>query len=186
MVNEARETCIDLLSKDRDHRDLVQIAFHHQVITAKPLFEIMRAIVTEIVNVSDNFHYATRKTFGDVLGKTQRIYEHLANMRNNLLHGTWFVGFVSDADPNAATFYLRKYTTSADGLVEMNLPKKAEDLRQLRDDCDIVRDFIAGIEYCLRTTTKITDYFEEREERWVLLNFGHPKPLPDKWRPSSL
>ena len=104
MVNEVRETCIDLLSKDGDHRDLVRIAFHHQSLSAKPSIEIMRTIVTEVVSNPSSFHHGDKEIFVEVLGKIQGAYEHLSNMRNNLLHGTWFVGFVSEDDPNAERF----------------------------------------------------------------------------------
>jgi hypothetical protein len=71
MVNEARESCIDLLSKDGDHRELVQIAFHHQSLTAKPLFEIMRAIITEMIKDQTHFHYNERTSLGAILGQVQ-------------------------------------------------------------------------------------------------------------------
>lgn len=186
MVNEVRETCIDLLSKDGDHRDLVRIAFHHQSLSAKPSIEIMRTIVTEVVSNPSSFHHGDKEIFVEVLGKIQGAYEHLSNMRNNLLHGTWFVGFVSEDDPNAETFYLRKYTASAGGFKEIRLPKAAKELRRLRDNCDIVRSWIGVLLFCLQDQTKITDYFEHRDRVWMLVNlYPTPTPLPDKWRPTS-
>jgi hypothetical protein len=185
MVNEARESCIDLLSKDSDHRELVQIAFHHQSLTAKSLFEIMRAIITEVIKDQAHFHYNERISLGAILGQVQSAYDRLANMRNNLLHGTWFVGFTNETDPEAETFYLRKYTTSAQGFTELTLPKKAENLRRLRTDCDAVRTWIALILFCLQDQTKIADYFEQRDGTWFLINlYPTPQPLPDKWQPA--
>jgi hypothetical protein len=54
MVAETRETCINLLARSGRHRDLIEIAFHHNVLTAKPVYEIMRAIIAELVNASMN------------------------------------------------------------------------------------------------------------------------------------
>src|SRR5258707_5279501 len=71
MVNEVREICIERLCSGlggSERERLTEIPFHHQAMTAKPLFDIMRAIIAEIVNIPTNFHYANRGTFKSVLG----------------------------------------------------------------------------------------------------------------------
>jgi hypothetical protein len=50
MVNEVRESTIALIERDRKHGRLIEIALHHHVLTAKPLYEIFRAVVMEIVD----------------------------------------------------------------------------------------------------------------------------------------
>ena len=54
MVHETRSIAIRLLSdgKNTYHHDLIEIAFHHNCMTAKPLFEIFRAIVIKMVSAS--------------------------------------------------------------------------------------------------------------------------------------
>src|SRR5262245_2800361 len=47
MVHEAREVCIDSVSLDGRHRDLVQILLHHSSLTSKPIFEKCRAVIAE-------------------------------------------------------------------------------------------------------------------------------------------
>jgi hypothetical protein len=52
MVNEVREICIESVCKgvrSSERERLVEIPFHHQNMTAKPFFDIMRAIIAEIV-----------------------------------------------------------------------------------------------------------------------------------------
>jgi hypothetical protein len=92
MVGEVREANIDLLSNTGQRGYLVQIAFHHQSLTAKPLFEIMRAIIAEVVSRRAHSEYENREIFSEILGYIEGAYEDLANMRNTLLHGTWFIG----------------------------------------------------------------------------------------------
>jgi hypothetical protein len=91
--------------------------------TAKPLFDTMRAIIAEIVNVETSPHYADRATFKKVLSCIETEHNHLYNKRNELLHGTWLVGYTSFDDPNAKEFRIRKYKTTADGLADVQLPK---------------------------------------------------------------
>ena len=50
MVNEVRESTIALIERDGKHCRLIEIVLHHQVLTAKPLYEIFRAVVVEVVD----------------------------------------------------------------------------------------------------------------------------------------
>jgi hypothetical protein len=100
MVNAVRRVCIDLLPHDGNHDHLIEIVFHHQVMTAKPLFEIMRATIADLLkNVSHRAH-GDRDFFNDLLSFVQKGYDDLVNKRNNLLHGTWIIGTRSGRDPD--------------------------------------------------------------------------------------
>src|SRR5690242_9753533 len=50
MASEVREGVIEFLSRDGRHRWLIATALHHQNLTAKPLFDILRAAMMEIIN----------------------------------------------------------------------------------------------------------------------------------------
>jgi len=43
-VNELRECSITLIERDGKHTRLIEVALHHQALTAKPLFDIFRAL----------------------------------------------------------------------------------------------------------------------------------------------
>ena len=47
MVHEARSACEFLLDPKLERQSVVSTALHHSIMTAKPLFEIMRAVVAE-------------------------------------------------------------------------------------------------------------------------------------------
>ena len=49
------------IKEEGDRRHLISIPFHHQGMTAKPLFDIMRAIVAEIVNVPASYYYGAMR-----------------------------------------------------------------------------------------------------------------------------
>ena len=119
MVNEVRESTIALIERDGKHRRQIEIVLHHQVLTAKPLYEIFRAVVVEVVDdaislkkakagrVFDRdpplvvdlmekalqFASADRDVFLGVMSTIADEYNTLVNKRNNLLHATWFIGF---------------------------------------------------------------------------------------------
>jgi hypothetical protein len=135
MVHEARVDCINMLSYDLPigKGKLIAIPFYHQVFSAKPLFDVFRAVLREII---DDPQYQTKhgltkshvEQFSGVLKAIASEYEQLSNKRNNLLHGTWFVGYRGHDNPDAESFQVRKYTTSANGLVAIDLPKTAPEV----------------------------------------------------------
>src|SRR5262249_44637587 len=149
MVQETRDACIELLGRDRQQKRLLEIAFHHQILTAKPIFEIMRAIIIEIVDVAIADGTALyRGTDKRPVSKSDRDaflglmkfladeYDDLVKIRNGLLHATWFVGYKSLDDPASSEFYARKYTVTKEGLSSVELPKNARQLEELSHRCD--------------------------------------------------
>jgi hypothetical protein len=179
MVNEARMACIQLCQNEENK--LASIALLHQSLTAKPIFEIMRAMVAETVKMSTSMHYNERETFKSVLGQLQSEYETLANKRNDLLHGTWFIGY-RGYDDDGSRFFLQRLRTSADGLIEAKeLPKDAKGLTDLATRCEKVRWWIVEIDFCLGNNARITDKFLKQGKYWILkLPDGALVPLPER------
>jgi hypothetical protein len=175
MVNEVRETCIERVCAgigSSKREQLIEISFHHQAMTAKPLYDIMRAIIAEIVNNPDNPHHADNASFRSLLGYIEGEYNHLYSKRNELLHGTWLIGYVSDDDPNASQFDIRKYKTTADGLKRATeLPKNAPELLGLRDRCDVLRTWIGHVDFCLQNANRLSDFFKREDKTWIFRLF---------------
>jgi hypothetical protein len=178
VVNEVREICIERVCNGmgRSERErLVEIAFHHQGMAAKPLFDIMRAIIAEIVSNPSNFHYADRVAFKSLLGFIESEYSRLYSKRNELLHGTWMIGFVSQDDPDAKEFVVRKYKTTADGLTHAELPKNATELLDLVARCENIRTWLGHLDFCFSDKVRISDYFRLELGVWQLfVNVGSP------------
>jgi hypothetical protein len=184
MVHEVREICIERICSGigaKERKRLVEISFHHQAMSAKPLFDIMRAILAEIVNDATSPHYADRASFKSLLGRIESEYSHLQTKRNELLHGTWFVGYVGTDDPNASEFFVRKFKTSADGLIGITgLPKSAAELFDLAQACENVRHWLGYVDSCLQDNLKIADIFEKRDGEWTLIAYNDAMTLPKR------
>jgi len=187
MVNEVREICIERICAgigSSEREQLIEISFHHTVMTAKPLYDIMRAIIAELLNSPKNPHHANRANFKKLLGYIEDEYSHLYNKRNELLHGTWLIGYVSDDDPNAKDFTIRKYKTSADGLVPAKeLPKNASELLDLRDRCQTVLMWVSHVDLCLQDNTPLDTFFKCEEKKWFFrfTPDGPWRTLQEKW-----
>lgn len=193
MVHEVREASIELTGRDGRNRALLEVTFHHQALTAKPLFDIFRVTIVEILNdvlqeqkdraegiyesdpplvVDRNGNpfpltLKDRDTVLGVIGFIQGKYESLVNRRNDLLHGTWFVGFVSVDDPHSANFHIRKLRGTKKGLSNVDdLPKSANELKSLTDQCGALRNWISWLGSCLRDSVRIADTFQFTEGTW--------------------
>jgi hypothetical protein len=189
MVSEVRESIIGFFEHDRRGGVLAEIALHHSALSAKPLFDIFRAMIVEMVNkaISEQEHglsgpdgllidrkgnrlqisASDRDTIFGVLTFLQGKYDSLANRRNDLLHGTWFVGYSSSEDLTASEFYIQKFRTSKQGLVPAaDLPKNAVQVKALSERCDDVRNWVCWLITCLEGTTKIADTFQNDKVTW--------------------
>jgi hypothetical protein len=171
MVDEVRAICIECIhmtvcepkfikpdwqdwkqfhEQERRQKTLIEIPFHSSGMTAKPLFDIMRAIIAEIANVKESSHYANRETYKELLAHIEKEYGALFWKRNELLHGTWLIGYVDEDDPNSSQFQVRKYKITADGLARISeLPKNANELLTLTMRCNDTRDWLGTLGYCL-------------------------------------
>src|SRR5262249_5540699 len=145
MVNEIRDCSISLLQTGHVSSALVDIAFHHRALTAMPLFEVFRALIIESLGLPGTTVAPEDKDiFQGVLKTIASEYSKLTNIRNTLLHGTWYIGYTTNEDPNSDTFFLRKFKPASSGLAkEEDVPSRAFDLLALTDRCDDTRNWIA-------------------------------------------
>jgi hypothetical protein len=181
MVDWMRIASMDLLSHLSDnptqsetHRILLHIVFYHQALSAKPLLELMRAMVAEVLNSSE---YRTRYGVTDaeraaVLGALKTISDECTDLiatRNNLLHATWYMGSLDQDDPASDDFFVWKGSSNKDGWAPLELPRKVAELRELSRRCINVIHWIDVLTRCLPMSSsrlKIQDCFKKDGKRW--------------------
>ena len=146
LVHETRSASISILSVTGADANLLNVVFHHSALSAKPLYEIMRALVADFLKQHPKVTIKERDTLG-VMTEIATEYFYLSNARNSLLHGTWYVGYITSDAPNADTFILNKYKPTKGGLLkEESLPKDAFELLALTDRCKKARNWIAFVQ----------------------------------------
>jgi hypothetical protein len=204
MVNKVRNACIDLLAPDRRRQHLVEVALHHHALAAKPLCDIFRAVIIELIddvvavqNGRDDayrgaplmdrtgtpfrFTPKDRDAFMGVLSTIAQEYDALTNKRNSLLHATWFVGYSSADDPTCSEFVAQKFVLTKRGLSAAELPKNAGELKALSERCEATQGWISWLADCLTADTKIQERFEHHGDEWWLVTPGGSKTtLPQK------
>jgi hypothetical protein len=183
MVDEVRTDCVLILKRDEQHERLLQVAFHHNALSSKPLFEILRALAADFLKQQEpTVQIKTRDTIFGVLSHIASEYVSLANMRNTLLHGTWQVGWVSRDDPNSAQFVVEKYKTTKTGLTKEPVPKDALELLTLADRCNRAANWIALLLACHpfpNSHWQVEELFKFEGQTWLLtFQSTPPETLP--------
>jgi hypothetical protein len=187
MIYQARQSCLELFRGATAPREtsaliydnLLHIVFNHQSMTAKPILEIMRFMTAEILkhrdyrdqnNITDEEH----STFLGVLKQVHAECMDLSNTRNNLLHGTWFIDYLSgyDPTPTVGNFFVFKGNPNKDGWATLEgLPRDATALNDLSERCDTMRIWINALAECLPfrgTELRVTDRFKRQSDgAWV-------------------
>jgi hypothetical protein len=193
MVHEARRDSIDIATQGLPpfQKGLVGIPYFHPAIAAKTIYEIFIAVIAETLNDqryrdANNISEAEIRYFSAVISQLSGEYNKLCSKRNNLLHGTWSIGFSHADDPDSATFDIDKYSVGGGGVVPLSLPKTASDLQELSERCDEVRSWIATLHASAtrKPGCKILDCFRQyqvnrKTKRWERFWPSHGR-LPEK------
>jgi hypothetical protein len=177
MVDETRRVSVKIIKRDDNHEKLVEVMFHADSMTAKPLFDIMRALIFEWVKQPFlKVKQSDRDILSGVLKEITTNYSELVNTRNMLLHGTWRIGSYSLDDPKFETFGLTKYKLTKAGLEKADkIPNNAAGLLALRDQCNKVRWWINFVGLCLPPTRDqklLAKTFKFEDGQWRLKGHG--------------
>jgi hypothetical protein len=176
LVDTFRDTSLKILSKGDDHARLVNIFLHHSALTAKPLFDIMRALIIDFLRQQPQSEVSIKEREGvaGVLNVIATECQHLWEVRNSLLHGTWKVGYLSWDDPNSTKFILDKYKPTKTGLRRQEgLPEDAFELMDLGDRCNRAASWVAILTDCLpiadlNSPEKFFSTFKFQNGKWHL------------------
>lgn len=182
MVDQARTICMDIFSSlsgslthESLHRILLHIIFHHQSITAKPIFEIMRAMIGQILSNGEyrsehDIDDEARDVFFGVLTSINKRYSELVAMRNDLLHATWSIGIRLDDNSDSSEFHIYKPKSNKHGFTGFrdNLPRTAAQLLELSRQCENVTNSMDVLYECLpmNANLNIKECFRRDGKEW--------------------
>jgi hypothetical protein len=169
-VNLLRTATVGMLSANHRYEKLVNIAFHSSVMTAAPLFQVFRAVVGQIVT-DEEFGFPKQQG-QDILSVMNQIageFEVIQQTRNNLLHGTWEVGWCGEHGSGLAVFSVTKLKPSRIGLSRAEVPSRPDDLGELADRCLAVQALIERVVQAVvsRPVPALDALFTRRDDRWA-------------------
>lgn len=137
MVQAARGGCQWVTQGSMLQAKLMVLVWNHQMMTAKPLFDLYRAMLTAIVQeFGDQMDPAERGATLSILSEEQREFDVLISMRNTLLHGNWMIGSGHQGQEDFSELKVFKLKTTSQGVRHSSTPKSVVELMALVDRCE--------------------------------------------------
>lgn len=171
MVDTARMGARFVISGlDPDGGRLISIVLYHQSLTAKPLLEIWRALVTdhmELAVASDHSETSSDRTAGaEIVAQIAGSYGSLCDKRNNLLHGTWRIGWAGQFDEDFSEMRVDRKVVGKSGLRAVKTPKSAKALMAVVREVETVTYLMTRINFMLLERLRFIPNFRLRADRW--------------------
>lgn len=149
MVNVARRGCIAFTSTLKN-QELLLRAFHHKALTALPIFDIYRAMVTFIVTEGDQSPDAAEaKITLEILAQMSTRYGGIVSDRNRLLHATWLIGWHSSSDTDFSELNLASFKWDTKGKPEPGPVENTAELAALAEQCEEVEHLLQSLTTCI-------------------------------------
>jgi hypothetical protein len=143
MVDAARQALsMHLQSQNPSLVYLTRMIFHHPALTAKPLFELFRAVVYTLVNELLPGCDESTALNNKLLGQVAKEYTALFETRNMILHGTPLVGFAGAEQDDFSEMMIVKWGVGAQGWKVYDTPKSAAELLDICARCAKVENAI--------------------------------------------
>lgn len=119
------------------HWNICSLAFHHEIMTARPLAAIWRALVIEQGRAMVILSTLSEEVMAVVEGVTTDTHNRFAELidrRNKLIHASWSIGrWVTEDDLTA--LLVEKYVVNKKGFSKVDdLPKTFDELIALGDE----------------------------------------------------
>jgi len=177
MVDAVRAGCLFLTSWNGKQQQLMNIVFHHRSMTADPLFDIFRGMIMQIISDSDsNIKDDDKTVASDVLGQLHNRYRLLTQHRNDMLHGTWHIGWYAQADKEFQSILMHKGKVAPSVGIQFSQPAKSiGDISTKIADCEELEDMIRRLwlSFISRDTVSIAKQFKKIGDRWTAVVPGN-------------
>ncbi len=171
LVHAVRTACILLTTANNKHQQLMNIIFHHKLMSAWPIFDVYQSLVGHLVfehDTNDGANSEETKIIRDVLKQINIDYQAICDKRNDHLHATWLVGWGNETTTDFSKIGFIKGKPTRDGLKFMPGPENAEGVTALAKECDDLTDFFWRFHGALtwHTGPRVAKNFIKEGKRW--------------------
>jgi len=132
--------------------------------TAEPLKSILRSLIGETVQLNEN----EQKVIKNIFGRIQQLIEN----RNNIVHGTWFIGWSNDAMTDFSEASGFKLYKNKDGSATKIYRNKKEDFEKLSKEAEIISELVLRLDGCILGKMSIEKNFNFDEDGNVIQRKG--------------
>jgi hypothetical protein len=170
MVHATRTGSLLLVAKDHSQQALLNRILHHSALSAMPLFEIWRSLVTAIVTeLLPNLAPEQRDTTLLVLSQLAKDFQEIVAERNKLLHATWLIGWAGSGEQDFSRAPAMKFSWDKKGALSSHVAETPGELIQLAAKCGDTEHAIRSLVACfvLSSGPRVVENFQKIDGRWV-------------------
>jgi hypothetical protein len=142
VVHSLREALVITLSRYGTPQALLQPAFAE--LTAAPLAMTFQATMARAIQLS-SLDDSEKKLGCDILTSVGRQLKTLTEIRNEIVHGTWFIGWASEEQEDFSIAEGYKLKNTKTGMVHNDICRTKEEFDSLVDRCKEIRDLVNRI-----------------------------------------
>lgn len=150
ICNYLRLIIMTILSKEGLNNDKVM-----QIILADQTAEPLRALVMPLISETQELTEADRK----IVSKILTLVQELTKIRNNVIHGTWYIGWVSIGNDECTGAPGVKFKKDQKGAATKNFDWKTKDFDDLANKAVELWKLLARLNGCISGNFKIENNF---------------------------
>lgn len=140
VVFAARQVLLMIASSNMTSQQLIMPAYAG--LTADSIRAVLLSTCATAITLSPSYDEEERKAAQTILEKICTRFADITKTRNDIVHGTWFIGWSSPFDVDFSTADGIKPKNTKTGVVHSDISRKVEDFHQLIDECREVADLI--------------------------------------------
>lgn len=149
MVDAYRSAIMFMMNGPHPGQQLTRALIYHPVMTAKPLFEVMRAqFGVHLDHMGSQLDGEERRVVEGALGYLAAECSDLFSLRNILVHGTWFIGWASADQQDFSEMEVVKFNIKPSGARLAKTPKSAKELDALTARCVAAQQLVQRMWTC--------------------------------------
>lgn len=139
-----------------------RLIFHHNALTAQPLWDLYRAVVyTDVSELRPNIP-PDQEEFHRILATMAKEVGELIKARNIIIHGTPMIGWISSEQEDFTELAINKFRVSATGFGHFDAPKSEADVLSLVDRCQRAERAIRDIHLATMHTDPLRQNMKQR------------------------
>lgn len=194
MVDTVRNGCVMFLSPTAFHERFAKVVLNHQVMTAWPLFGILRSLIWEGLkanpNLSEEIQHkmnAERETMRSILKQIDAEYQDALKFRNDILHSTWRIGWTPNLEfDDFSMIEVEKLKATNEGLKILRVVQNKKEIEEQILICEGLLEMIRvaylvtllyhSAIYRSKDTPTVTpsNYFAKLNKRWIIAVHNQP------------
>lgn len=169
LVTHLRSGCGEFIPV---RQELLDIILHHDAMTAKPLFDIWRALASVTrslwsAGTPTKEDDSDKQMMNAVMKYIAKEFDTAMSNRNMLLHGTWFIGWASATDEDFSHIDLLKAKVKATGLHHLETPKTKEEITTMTQQIRALRPLIVEASFTVKRNARFRDRFVQNGDKWL-------------------